>query len=268
MLGTLDKMRTRQGDEVAYQLVVGEQLLDLNPLIGKPISLAFTGNIYCCHCGRKTKKSFSQGYCFPCMKKLAQCDMCILKPETCHLHLGTCREPDWGESHCMIPHLVYLANTSGLKVGITRQAPTRWMDQGASQALPIIKVATRRIAGLVEVALADFINDKTDWRALLKGEAEPLDLKAEAARLLPQISQSLDGLKLQFGTDAWELLDESVLEFNYPVRQYPAKLSALNLDKTTAIDGTLLGIKGQYLILDCGVLNVRKFSSYEVEVLA
>ncbi|WP_341501307.1 DUF2797 domain-containing protein [Gallaecimonas sp. GXIMD4217] len=266
MIGTLDKMRTRQGEQVQYQLVVGEQTLDLNPLIGKPFSFTYTGNIYCCHCGRKTRKSYSQGYCFPCMKKLAQCDMCILKPETCHHHLGTCREPDWGTAHCMIPHIVYLANTSGLKVGITRQVPTRWMDQGATQALPLIRVATRRIAGLVEVALAEFINDKTNWRALLKGDGEPLDLKAEAVRLLPLIEQRLADLKLQFGADAWQVLDEEVVEFNYPVEQHPSKLSSFNLDKEPTVAGTLLGIKGQYLILDTGVINVRKFTSYEVEL--
>ena len=154
--GALRKM-TAQLDEdgnIEYQLPVGENSLALNALIGKHVNITFDGAINCSHCGRKTKKSYSQGFCYPCMQKLAQCDMCIMKPETCHLDKGTCREPQWGEENCMIPHYVYLANTSGLKVGITRhtQIPTRWIDQGATQALPIFKVNTRLQSGLVEIA--------------------------------------------------------------------------------------------------------------------
>jgi hypothetical protein len=72
-----------------------------------------------------------------------------MKPETCHYHLGTCREPDWAQNHCFRPHIVYLANSSGVKVGITRktQIPTRWLDQGASQALPIFEVQQPFVIG-------------------------------------------------------------------------------------------------------------------------
>ncbi|MCM0148864.1 DUF2797 domain-containing protein [Photobacterium galatheae] len=266
MQGTLSKMRVSLGDVVNYQLLVGEETLDLNPLIGKSLQLTFTGNIYCDACGKKTKKSYSQGHCFPCMKKLARCDMCVMKPETCHYAQGTCREPEWGDTHCMVPHYVYLSNTSGLKVGITRhtQIPTRWIDQGATQALPILKVKNRHLSGLVEVALAEFIADKTNWRAMLKGNAEDMDLKAEAQHLLPEIESRLQDLLLQFGVDAIERLDEKIVAITYPVNQYPTKITSHNFDKEPVVEGTLLGIKGQYLIFDTGVINIRKFTSYEV----
>ncbi|MCF2907637.1 DUF2797 domain-containing protein [Pseudoalteromonas sp. DL2-H2.2] len=272
MQGTLRKMQatlgTAQGTPVQYHLPLGDELLPLNELIGKPITLTFSGNIFCCNCGKKTKKSYSQGHCFVCMKKLASCDMCIMKPETCHYDQGTCREPEWGETHCMIPHYVYLANTSGLKVGITRhtQIPTRWIDQGATQAVPIFKVQTRLQSGLVEVALAQFIADKTNWRNMLKGINPELDLKASAAELIPQIQAKLDELAELFGATAIERLDEEVVDLTFPVTSYPSKISSFNFDKEPVVSGILQGIKGQYLIFDTGVINIRKFTSYEVSV--
>lgn len=276
-VGSIEKLigQLDENNKVQYQLPLAalnegqeKQFIALNPLIGKQLSLHFTGTIACKHCGKKTKKSYSQGFCYPCMTKLAQCDMCIMKPETCHHHLGTCREPEWGQAHCMIDHFVYLANSSGLKVGITRhsQVPTRWIDQGATQALPIFKVSTRLQSGLVEVALAEFINDKTNWRAMLKGIAEPIDLKAQAALLKPKIAAKLAEFKLTYGEDAIVELDESVTDIHYPVEQYLTKISSFNFDKTTSVSGVLLGIKGQYLIFDKGVINMRKFSSYQISV--
>jgi hypothetical protein len=268
--GALRKM-TAQLDEagnIEYQLPVGKNSLALNALIGKQVNITFDGAINCSHCGRKTKKSYSQGFCYPCMQKLAQCDMCIMKPETCHYEQGTCREPEWGETNCMIPHYVYLANTSGLKVGITRhtQIPTRWIDQGATQALPIFKVQSRIQSGLVEIALAEFIADKTNWRAMLKGNAKPIDLKAIAKDLVPQISEKLADIQLKYGQNAVEQLDEDVVELNFPVSQFLTKISSFNLDKTPEISDVLLGIKGQYLIFENGVINIRKYTSYQVSV--
>ena len=266
-LRKLTAQLTEKG-KVQYQMPVGDNSLALNPLIGKTLTLKHSGLISCCHCGRKTKKSYSQGFCYPCMQKLAQCDMCIMKPETCHYHLGTCREPEWGERHCMIPHYVYLANTSGLKVGITRhtQIPTRWIDQGATQALPLFKVQSRIQSGLVEVALAEFIADKTNWRAMLKGNAEPIALKEKALALKGSIAEKLADSQLSYGAEAIASLDEPIVELHYPVEQYPIKITSLNLDKTPEIAGTLMGIKGQYLIFDTGVINIRKYTSYHVSV--
>jgi len=276
-IGAVEKLTATldENNLVHYQLPLaaidgesGKQSVELNPLIGKSITLSFSGTIACKHCGKKTKKSYAQGFCYPCMAKLAQCDLCIMKPETCHFHLGTCKEPGWGEKHCMVDHYVYLANSSGLKVGITRhtQLPTRWIDQGACQALPIFKVRTRLQSGLVETALAEFINDKTNWRAMLKGSPEPLDLKVKAIELMPKIAEKLAELRLEFGEDAITALDEEVQEINYPVSEYLTKISSFNFDKTNQVSGVLLGIKGQYLIFDKGVINMRKFSSYQINI--
>lgn len=276
-IGSIEKL-TAQLDKnnlVQYQLPLAaidegasEQSIALNPLIGQNITLKFHNKITCKHCGNVTKKSYSQGFCYPCMTKLAQCDLCIMKPEICHHHLGTCREPKWGEKHCMVGHYVYLSNTSALKVGITRhtQLPTRWIDQGATQALPIFKVNTRLQSGLVETALAEFISDKTNWRAMLKGDNEPIDLIAQAKALIPKITPRLDEITLKFGDDAVQVLDEDIVDIHYPVSQYLTKISSFNFDKTPTVSGVLLGIKGQYLIFEKGVMNMRKFSSYQISL--
>ena len=254
--------------QVNYQLPLSEHLVEMNPLIGRQVTLTHTGNIYCCNCNKKTKKSFSQGHCFVCMKKLASCDMCIMKPETCHFAEGTCREPQWGEANCFVPHYVYLSNTSGLKVGITRhtQLPTRWIDQGATQGLPILKVSTRQLSGLIEVELAKMINDKTNWRTMLKGNAEPLDLREQAKELLPHIEKHIHELSMEHGEYAIEKLDEAILAIEYPVSEFPTKIASHNFDKNPIVTGKLMGIKGQYLIFDTGVINLRKFTSYEISL--
>ncbi|MBR9726877.1 DUF2797 domain-containing protein [Shewanella intestini] len=271
MLGTLSKLKTSLNahNEVQYQLPVGDNLVDLNPYIGKTLSLNHTGNIYCCSCGKKTKKSYSQGHCFVCMKKLASCDMCIMKPETCHFDQGTCREPQWAQNHCFVPHYVYLSNTSGIKVGITRnnQIPTRWIDQGATQGLPIFKVATRKLSGLIEIELAKFINDKTHWQAMLKGHNDDIDLVAKANILIPQIEQKLNEIAAQFDDVVIERLDENIQAIIYPIEQFPVKVKSHNFDKVPLVTGILQGIKGQYLLFDTGVINIRKFGSYEIEIV-
>ncbi|WP_298445675.1 DUF2797 domain-containing protein [uncultured Ferrimonas sp.] len=257
-------------DAAQYQLRLGDQLVPLNQHIGQPIALIYRGTINCTACGRKTNKSYSQGHCFPCMKKLASCDMCIMKPETCHYAEGTCREPQWGEANCMVPHYVYLANTSGVKVGITRhtQIPTRWLDQGATEALPLLKVATRQLSGLVEVAIAEHVADKTNWRTMLKGNGEHIDLVAEGKRLLAEVAPRLAELQQQFGADSIEVLGDMQVQIEFPVSQWPTKISSHNFDKNPEVRGVLQGIKGQYLLLDTGVINLRKFTGYDVEFSA
>lgn len=269
--GNLLKMESELTGPIEYQLPVGEQRLSLNPLIGKSLHLRFEGRINCIACGRETKKSYSQGHCYPCSQRLASTDLCIVRPEKCHYAEGTCREPAWGEANCMQPHYVYLSNTSGLKVGITRasQIPTRWIDQGAGQALPIFRVDSRLHAGLIEVAMKKHVADRTDWRRMLKADAEPMDLMAERDRLLAECAPQLEKLAAEWEEGAMTRLDEAELvELRYPVEHYPEKVRALNFDKTPDISGTLEGIKGQYLLLDSGVLNIRKFSGYYVDVKA
>lgn len=267
--GRLDKMSVELAGPVQYRLPLDEIRVPLNALIGQSLQMEFTGAIQCIYCGRTSNKSFNQGYCYPCFKKLARCDNCIMSPEKCHFHEGTCREPEWGEQYCMTDHIVYLANSSGVKVGITRlnQVPTRWIDQGATQALPIFRVATRQQSGLVEDILRQHVADRTNWRAMLKGNIEPVDLVTVREDLLDRCRVELEALQQQFGLQAIQLLPnaESV-DINYPVLEYPAKVSSLNFDKTALIEGRLMGIKGQYLILDTGVLNIRKFTAYQVSL--
>ena len=267
--GQLRKMKTELGETVHYQLPLGEQLVDMNALLGQHLSLEYRGAINCVHCDRKTRKSFNQGYCYPCFSRLAQCDNCIVSPEKCHYDAGTCREPEWGEANCMIEHVVYLANSSGIKVGITRgtQVPTRWMDQGAIQALPIYRVATRLQSGLVETVYKAHISDRTNWRAMLKGEVEAMDLGAARDRLFADCSSGIAELQAQYGLQAIAPIDDApVVEMNYPVTQYPTKVTSFNLDKEPRVEGVLHGIKGQYLIFDTGVINMRKYGGYHLSL--
>ncbi|PAU51139.1 hypothetical protein BZL41_27260 [Pseudomonas sp. PIC25] len=267
--GALEKMAVRLDAPVQYAFRLGEQEVPVNPLIGKTLRLEYLGAIHCTHCGRKTKKSFSQGYCYPCFTKLPQCDNCIVSPEKCHHELGTCRDPAWGEQFCMTDHVVYLANSSGVKVGITRasQLPTRWLDQGATQALPILRVSTRQQSGLVEDLLRSQVADRTNWRALLKGDAAPVDLPAIREQLFDACVEGLQALQQRFGLQAIQpLADAEPVEIRYPVVNYPVKIVSFDLDKQPLVEGTLLGIKGQYLMFDTGVINIRKYTAYQMAV--
>lgn len=267
--GSLSKMKAHLDAPVQYAFRLGDEEVPVNPLVGKHLRLEYLGAIHCSHCGRRTKTSFSQGYCYPCMQKLAQCDICIMSPEKCHFDQGTCREPSWGEQFCMTDHVVYLANSSGVKVGITRasQVPTRWIDQGATQALPILRVATRQQSGFVEDLLRSQVADKTNWRALLKGDAAPVDLIAIREQLFAACAAGITELQQRFGLQAVQPLSAAeVLEIRYPIAAYPAKITSFNLDKQPLAEGTLLGIKGQYLMFDTGVINIRKYTAYQLAV--
>lgn len=205
------------------------------------------------------------------MMKLAACDACIMSPEKCHYAQGTCREPEWGETFCMQEHIVYLANSSGLKVGITRgtQTPTRWIDQGAAQAIPIYRVATRHLSGLVEVVFKHHVSDRTNWRTMLKEDAPLIDLLGERDSLLARLEHDVSSLRDKYICSApVPLLDEQVVDISYPVLRYPDKVTSLNLDKDPIAEGVLLGVKGQYLLLDTGCINLRKYTSYHVNFSA
>ena len=257
--GHLRKMQTTLDETVRYGLRLDAEASGLNELLGRKVRLSYLGKIHCVACGKETKKSWQQGHCYPCTLKLAECDMCILKPELCHYAKGTCREPAWGEAHCMKTHVVYLANSSGAKVGITResQVPTRWIDQGAAEALPICKVKTRLDSGMGETALGEHVADKTNWQRMLKGEPESIDLPALRDELLAKVGERLAPF-------IHEPLLAPVVKIKYPVLQYPEKVKSLGLDKVPVIEDTLMGIKGQYLIFAGGVINVRNHSGYLV----
>jgi len=267
----LDKMSTELvGGLAQYKIGDAGKEIALNPLIGKPVKLIFKKQINCTHCGTNVKKAYAGGYCYPCSIKLAECDMCILKPELCHFSKGTCREPVWGESNCMIPHYIYLANSSGLKVGITRatQIPTRWIDQGAVAGLPIMKVSTRYQSGVFEKMFAEEIADKTDWRKMLKGQIDEIDLLEKRDELFQLFGDDLDSMEGDFGAGQVEILEsENVTLIDYPVLTYPEKVTSLSFDKSEMVGGILQGIKGQYMIFDTGVINIRSHTGYKIELV-
>lgn len=265
--GNIQKMVVSLESPVQYRLPFGDQYVLMNDYIGKELSLEYNGIINCIACGRKTNKSFNQGYCFPCLRSLARCDQCIVRPEQCHYAAGTCREPEWGDANCMKPHIVYLANSSGVKVGITRatQIPTRWIDQGASAALPILQAKSRLLSGLAEMAIKKLVSDRTDWRRMLKGAPEKVDLVAKRDELLTACKNELDEISKTHGSDSLNVLDEKPVSIEFPVNTYPEKVTSMNFDKTPVVSGTLQGIKGQYLIFDTGVINMRKFAGYHLQ---
>ena len=269
--GYLRKMRVQVADPLQYHCEFsGGTSLPLNPYLGHCISLRFSGEAQCVACSRRIKKTFNQGYCYPCFMKLAACDSCIVKPEKCHFSAGTCREPAWGLSHCMQPHIVYIANSSGLKVGITRQGqiPTRWIDQGARQALAVYRVQSRYHSGLVEVMLKSYLNDKTNWRQLLAKDAELVDIRACWQEILAEAKFEEKLAANSELSGKVERLYETADSFtaNYPLMQYPSGLQVIDVSKTPEVEGKLVGIKGQYLLFEDKVINIRKYTGYFCEI--
>jgi hypothetical protein len=269
--GHLAKMQVELDQQVQYFLPLDDHREPLNALLGKQIRLEYLGDIHCIHCGRRSKKSFSQGYCYPCFTKLPQCDTCIMSPEKCHYEQGTCRDPSWGEEYCFTDHYVYLANSSGVKVGITRgsQIPIRWIDQGATQAMPIFRVKSRYQAGLIEDCLREHVADRTHWQKMLKGNSDPVDLEEIRDSIIAQSESGLSAIEQKFGLlSIQRLYHQQIVDINFPVLEFPEKVKSLNFDKQPVVEGVLQGIKGQYLILDTGVINIRKFTAYNVQFSA
>jgi hypothetical protein len=258
--GFLSELRHEAKSPVEYYLSLDGQLIPLNACIGGEIELTFLGDKSCCACGRSVKKLYGGGYCYPCVTTLAETDLCIVKPHECHYHLGTCRDEEFAQSHCMIPHYVYLALSSHVKVGLTRKNRelTRWVDQGAIRAIPIAELPNRKMAGELEVAISQHIADKTDWRKMLKGITEEVDLfevREEIKKIVPEKFR-----QYLFDVDA-------LYEFTYPILETLEKIKSVSFDKETTVSGKLLGIKGQYLILENGVLNVKKHTGYKVQAV-
>ncbi len=269
--GTLRKMRAEAAEPVAYYLADGWWEKDkrgpdahLNPHLGTALTIHFTGEIHCTACGRKTKKTFGQGFCFPCSQSRAEADICIVRPELCHHGEADnpCRDENFAQSQCFQPHILYCSLTSGVKVGITRlpNVPSRWLDQGAVAAIPVAKLPDRRAVGLVEKRLSDAgFADKTHWTKNLKGNPEGIDLRAMSEQVVASLNEwGVEGILPEF-----ERLEHT---FTYPVQVWPTKVKSFNLDKEPTAGGVLQGIKGQYLIFDAGVINVRKYTGYKVEV--
>lgn len=254
--GNLSKMKTQIGEPIQYSLILGESGIPVNEFLGKKITLTYENQINCINCGRKTPKSFSQGFCYPCFANSPENAECIIRPELCRGHLGEGRDPQWELEHHVQPHTVYLALSSDVKVGVTRdtQIPTRWIDQGASQALILAQTTNRYEAGMIENLLKQHISDKTNWQRMLKNQVSDkslLDFKGQMFNLLPNEWQK------------FVIPTSEIVELHYPVLQYPSKVVSSSFDKTPIIEGVLSGIKGQYLIFDDNrVINIRNHSGY------
>ncbi|MBU0506435.1 DUF2797 domain-containing protein [bacterium] len=258
--GILRKMAVQRHDDITpvdYYLPLGDHNILLNDYLNTNITLTFSGDIHCINCDCITYKSFSQGHCYPCFTTLASCDMCMMKPETCHHHKGTCRDNYFATDYCFNPHIVYLAVSSNLKVGITRETQKliRWIDQGASYALVFAVVPDRKTAGDVEIEVAKHIADRTNWRRMLSNNMPEIDLVEEKHILAQKLPKHL----VPHLSD-----DNTVTRIIYPAPTFPEKIKSLNFDKTPKISRTLRGIKGQYLIFDDAVINLRKFQGYEI----
>lgn len=262
LTGDLRSLNQTLANPVEYSLELDNLSQPLNHWIGEQVSIHFTGLRRCISCGRKANKLFQNGYCFPCVRSLAECDLCIVKPHECHFHLGTCRDEEFADNHCMIPHYVYLAWSSGFKVGLTRKGRElkRWMDQGATLAMVVAETPTRKTAGELEMEIAKHMKDKTDWRKMLREEDVPdRSLSSVRQEVLGRLSDEFRQYMLSETAEPQSI--------RYPRSPaFKVNLKSMNLDKEAVVHGTLRGIKGQYLLFDEGVLNVRKFGGYHVEV--
>lgn len=249
--GVLTKMQSEFGTPIQYFLVFDSNFLNVNQVLGKELSIHLEG-YQCLNCGKR-KKVFRQGFCYDCHYASPAVGDWIMKPELSTAHLGIEDRDLAYESKVQLqPHIVYLASSSEIKVGVTRktQVPTRWIDQGAERAICIAEVPNRYLAGITEVALKSHFADKTNWRKMLTNEIIDVNLvieKAKVEALLPA------EVREYFFSN-----QQDVYEMNYPVLQYPKKINSLSLDKTPNFKGVLLGIKGQYLLFEDGtVFNVR-----------
>ncbi len=256
--GLITKMRTSYESPVQYTLELEETIL-MNQFIGKSIRLTHTGIILCENCQKRTKTSFGQGFCFSCFQSAPQASPCIINPELCKAHLGEGRDLEWEEKHHNQPHIVYLAASDGIKVGVTRagQEKTRWIDQGAYQTIILAETSNRYEAGMIEAALKSSMSDKTNWQRMLRNEIDhSIDLIEEKGKL-----EDL----LPFDLRDFVSGNDDVFVFDYPVLSYPDKVKSMTFDKTPVVEGVLKGIKGQYLIFeDNSVINVRRHTSYEI----
>jgi len=254
----LKKMITELNDEVHYYLDTENNFLNLNQLLNKELEISFEG--YQCLCCGKEKKIFRQGFCYDCFYESAQVGDWIMKPELSTAHKGIeDRDLEYEKKVQLQPHVVYLALSSNVKVGVTRktQVPTRWIDQGASKAIEIVEVPNRYLAGITEVALKNYVSDKTSWQKMLKDEISDADLIKEREKLKEFIPEEAQ--------DYFLANNGKITEINYPVLAYPKKIKSLNLEKAHVYSGVLKGIKGQYLIFEDGtVFNVRNSEGYKV----
>ena len=252
-------MISEHSDPVKYQIPIDNNLVPISEYLDKIIKITFLNEINCIECNRKINKTFAQGYCYPCFIDSPQTSECILRPELCRAHEGESRDMEWSKKHCLQDHLVYLSLTAGAKIGVTRatQIPTRWIDQGAVQALKFAKTSNRYEAGCIEVEMKNHISDRTAWQRMLKNEIDDsINLYIVKDKLVDVIDEKYRSFILD---------DETIETFSYPHISFPDKIKSLDLLKIDRIQGRLIAIKGQYLLFDDNtVLNIRKHTGFKI----
>lgn len=247
--------------KVEYYFESENERFILNENLGKKIKFEFTNKFNCIECGATTKKLFGEGYCYQCFINSPKTEECILHPEKCQAHEGIARDMEYAKEHCLKPHYVYLAKTNHTKVGVTRQSqvPTRWIDQGADEAIILAKLPYRQIAGEVEVFFKQYYSDKTQWQAMLKNQTCEDDLKQkleQSRELMPEKWKQY----LLFYVDYYK--------FEYPKIDTPKEIESVKLEAVPVLEGILTAIKGQYLIFDNKkVINIRSHSGFNVEII-
>jgi hypothetical protein len=248
--GVLTKMQTEFAEPIQYYLILENDFLNMNQLLGKTITMEFVKH-QCLKCGLD-KPIYRQGFCKDDFFDIPQAGDWIMRPELSTAHLGKeDRDLEYEKKVQLQPHIVYLANSSNVKVGVTRktQVPTRWIDQGAHEAIEIVEVPNRYLAGITEVALKDFVADKTNWRKMLKNEIDDENLVEWRERLKRYIPEEAQDYYIASNTET---------NLQFPVQKYPEKPKSLNIEKEQSYTGKLAGVKGQYLIFeDDTVFNVR-----------
>lgn len=268
-VGNIRKMKGEPLTPVRYKLPLFDVLepaedVAMNALIGQPIRLTFEGDIHCVITGKKIKKTYGDGMSYDAFMASPQAAPSIIRPELSRIHEGIAlRDKDWEEAHHNQPHIVYLSRTSSIKVGVTRttNVPYRWIDQGATEAITFAEVPYRQLAGLIEVAMKDFLTDKTAWQRMLKNEVlDDTDLLEKKEELLEELPEEFEAFISE---------NDAITALDYPVLDYPKKVTSVKLDKLPVVEGTLVGIRGQYLIFGDGrVMNLRSHSGYRVRLEA
>ena len=254
--GQIAKLQSQLTSPISYMLPIGDSLIHINNYLNHKLSIKFNGDIFCIHCNKKIKKTYMQGYCYPCFLESPQTSDCIFKPHLCKAHEGVSRDMEWSKKNCLTTTYVYLSLTSNLKVGVTRSShiPSRWIDQGAHYAIKLAKAPNRYAAGAIEIELSKYVSDRTQWRKMIQGEYEETDLEIKKYELLKFIPDEFKNYVSN---------NDELICFEYPMLKYPEKIKSINMDKNKDFEGILTGIKGQYLIFDNEyVLNVRKYTGY------
>lgn len=256
--GQVLKMIAEYGNPIQYYLNLSDDLLSVNQLFGKKLNLHHTG-FQCVSCGRDLP-IFRMGFCKSCFFESPYASETIIRPELSQAHLGKEeRDLEVEKQIQLVPHIVYLSYTSEVKVGVTRahQIPTRWIDQGAIQAVPIAETTNRYEAGVIEVALKEYFADKTNYRQMLTTNESHVDWEA----IRDEVKKVFPKEYLPFYIEDGEIWN---LEYPYEI---PDKMKVFTLDKQPSFEGILRGIKGQYLCFDEGnFINVRNHEGYVIEL--